>query len=77
MRYYARDFDDEPTVRIPRASLREVIYGEGHEPVGPERPTRDLRAVDATIIEDHSDGIPLPIEGFDSTAELFPLSEVA
>lgn len=46
------DWDDEPTVEIPAQTMRDVVYGTedtapvavpGQEPIGPSRPTRDIR----------------------------------
>lgn len=46
------DFDEIPTVVIPTLTLREQIYGEGHAPSGPDRPTRDLRPMDESSEDD-------------------------
>lgn len=34
-------FEEEPTREIPRETMREVV--DGHLPVGPTKPTRNLR----------------------------------
>lgn len=60
------DFDELPTVLIPRETMHQLVYGEGHAPSGPDRPTRDLRPLDLEG-EDLSDGVPLPIERDAST----------
>jgi hypothetical protein len=76
------DFDDMPTVEIPRETMSDLVFGvapsnltgEGHDPAGPSRPTRDLRVPgqgvvddEVTVNEDISDGIPLPVGGLDDT----------
>lgn len=33
---------EPPTREIPRETMEEVVYGEGHTPIGPDRPTKDL-----------------------------------
>lgn len=45
------NFDDEPTSVIPRETMRELIYGEGHAPTGPDRATRDLGPIEHAIYE--------------------------
>jgi hypothetical protein len=46
------DFDDEPTVQIPRETMHQLVFGEGHAPSGPTKATRNLRAqVDETSLE--------------------------
>ena len=37
------EFNDEPTAEIPLETMHQLVYGEGHAPVGPMRPTRDIR----------------------------------
>jgi hypothetical protein len=37
------DFTDEDvTVEIPVQTLAQLVFGEGHAAIGPDRPTRDL-----------------------------------
>jgi hypothetical protein len=59
-------FDEEPTLEIPRETMRELVYGEGHAPAGPTRPTRNLRPMNE-IVDDVSDGIPTVIDGGEDT----------
>lgn len=35
------DFEEEPTVEIPRETMQQVI--DGHRPIGPRAPTRNFR----------------------------------
>jgi hypothetical protein len=59
----AGDFDEEVTVEIPVQSMREIVFGEGHAPTGPSRPTRDLRPLTRPEPAfDLSDGVPQHVE---------------
>lgn len=46
----AQEFDDQPTQPIPAETMAQLV---GMAPIGPDRPTRDLRAL--------SDGVPWPV----------------
>lgn len=63
------DFDDEqPTQKIPRETMRDIVFGEGHAPIGPSKPTRELRPTPVDHLFDLSDGVPDPVE-HDATTE--------
>lgn len=65
------DFDDAPTVRIPLETMHQLVFGEGHTAIGPDRPTRDLFPVEA-IVDEVSDGIPVAIESDAATEPRLP-----
>jgi hypothetical protein len=48
------DFDELPTKEIPLETMSQIVFGEGHAPSGPSRPTRDLGPLE-------SDGVPVEI----------------
>jgi hypothetical protein len=52
------DFDEMPTKVIPAETMRQLVYGEGHAPAGPSKPTRDLGPLD----EAPSDGVPIEVD---------------
>lgn len=55
--------DDEPTMKIPRISMHDLVYGEGYAPVGPNKTTRDLRApLPAPETLAISDGVPVEVQ---------------
>lgn len=74
--------DEQPTVRIPRETMwqarersqpahiawgADAAHGEGFTPIGPSRPTRELRPTEAPQEHTHVDGVPEPIDAGDDT----------
>lgn len=70
--------DEEPTTEIPKETMHEArerstpahmvqnYCDDGFTPIGPDRPTRDIRLPAAPVEAPHEvtavDGIPVPID---------------
>lgn len=52
------EFEDEPTREIPAETMSYLLDVVGYRPIGPDRPTRDMRPIQP-IADDLSDGIPV------------------
>lgn len=73
--------DEEITQVIPRQTMKDLVFGPGQAPIGPDRPTVNMRplpkpgdavgSADDTIVEDYSDGVPSVVEHDAPTEPLF------